>query len=133
MYKKLVTKTMTTSAILSCSLCKSRKWEIKMKAINILLREKKRLHIKRYTKSPIWFSWNPIDKAGWTSSFSSEDAFPSVNLSPKKCNFLPMRVIVKRMKIMLMPQDECWLVMFSGAKQIKLIMIQIAWPYDRQC
>ena len=37
---------------------------------------KKRLHIKRYTKSPIWFSWNPIDKAGWTSSFSSEDAFP---------------------------------------------------------
>ena len=41
MYKKLVTKTMTTSAILSCSLCKSRKWEIKMKAINILLREKK--------------------------------------------------------------------------------------------
>ena len=43
-----------------------------------------------------------------------------------------MRVIVKRMKIMLMPQDECWLVMFSRAKQIKLIMIQIAWSYDRQ-
>ena len=78
-----------------------------MKAINILLREKK--------------------------DDDAEDAFPSVNFSPKKCNFLPVRVIVKRMKIMLMPQDECWLVMFSRAKQIKLIMIQIAWPYDRQC
>ena len=44
----------------------------------------------------------------------------------KNWNFLIILVIVKRMKIMLMWQDECWLVRFSRKKWIKLIIIQIA-------
>ena len=67
---------------------------------------------------------NPIDKAGSKTSFSSEDAFPEVSLSAEKLKLF-MLVIAKRMKIMLMSQDECWLVMFSRTKWIKLIMIQI--------
>ena len=35
-----------------------------------------------------------------------------------------MLVIVKRMKIIVTSQDECWLVMFSRTKWIK-VMIQI--------
>ena len=37
-----------------------------------------------------------------------------------------MLVIVKRMKIMLMWHDECWLVVFNRTGRIKLIMVQVA-------
>lgn len=41
MNRKLVTKNMAVFAIFCCSLCKSRNWEIKIKALNIVMREKK--------------------------------------------------------------------------------------------
>ena len=66
---------------------------------------------------------HPIVKAGWTSSFSSEDVFPSASLSAK--NFLLMIVTVTRMKRILISQDECWQVMFRRTKWIKFVMIQI--------
>ena len=69
---------------------------------------------------------HPIDKAGSTTSFSSEDAFPEVSLPAEKLKLLINVIVVKRMKIMLMWQNECWLVMFSRAKWIKLIIIQLA-------
>lgn len=44
-----------------------------------------------------------INRAGSTTSFSHEDAFPSVGLSAKKTEtFLLMIVIVKRIKIISM-------------------------------
>ena len=67
--------------------------------------------------------WHPIYKAGSTTSFSSEDAFPSISWSAKKLKFSLMIVIVKRMKTMFILQDKYWLVMLSRTKQIKLIMI----------
>ena len=67
---------------------------------------------------------HPIDKADSKTSFSSEDAFPKVSLSAEKLKLF-MLVVAKKMKIILMTQDECWLVMFSRTKWIKLIMIQI--------
>ena len=57
-------------------------------------------------KSPILSSeQHPIDKVGSTTAFSSEDAFPSAYLL-KSWNFSLMIVIVKRIQIMLMSQDE---------------------------
>ena len=47
-------------------------------------------------------SRQPIDKAGLTTLFSSEDAFPSVYL----LTFINDSKI-KRMKILLKSQDEC--------------------------
>ena len=40
MNRKLVTKNIADFAIFCCSLCESRKWEIKIKALNIVMREK---------------------------------------------------------------------------------------------
>ena len=37
----------------------------------------------------------------------------------RSCNFFLMVVIVKRMKVILMSQEECWLVMFNTTKQNK--------------
>ena len=65
-----------------------------------------------------------IDKASSDASFSFEDAFPKVSLSAEKLKIFITLVIVKRMKIIVTSQDECWLVMFSRTKWIKL-MIQI--------
>ena len=58
-------------ATFSCSLCKSRICEIKKKVLNILREKKDSLQ-------------HPIDKAGSTTSFSSENTFSSVNLSAEK-------------------------------------------------
>ena len=38
----------------------------------------------------------------------------------RSCNFFLMVVIVKRMKVILMSQEECWLVMFNTTKQNKI-------------
>ena len=100
MGKKLVTKNMAFFATFSCSLCKFRNREIKMKALNTamiqnirelssltsLLWQKKRLFISiDIRKSPMLGGLrHPINKAGSTTSFSPEDAFPNVSLSPKK-------------------------------------------------
>ena len=100
MDKKLVTKNMAFFAIFSCSLYKFRNREIKMKALNTamiqnirelssltsLLWQKKRLFIWiDIRKSPMLGGLrHPINKAGSTTSFSPEDAFPNVSLSAKK-------------------------------------------------
>ena len=63
MGKLLVTKNITFFAIFSCSWCKSRKREIKKKALNILMREKKTFYTNTYTKIS-------IDKAGSRTSFT---------------------------------------------------------------
>ena len=65
MNRKLVTKNMADFAIFCCSLCKSRKWEIKIKALNIVMREKK-LFIKIDIQLSRTFDSlrNLIDKAG---------------------------------------------------------------------
>ena len=65
MNRKLVTKNVADFAIFCCSLCKSRKWEIKIKALNIVMREKK-LFIKIDIQLSRTFDSlrNLIDKAG---------------------------------------------------------------------
>ena len=50
MHKKSVTKIMAVFAIFSCSLCKSRKWEIMIKLSNIVLREKQTFYINKHMK-----------------------------------------------------------------------------------
>ena len=56
-----------------------------MKALNIFMREKRLFVSIGIQKSSVLASLrHPIDKAGSTTSFSSEDAFPSVGLSAKK-------------------------------------------------
>ena len=53
-----------------------------------------------YKKSPILGgSQHPIGKVGSTTSFNSEDDFPSVSLSVRNLNHLLTVVIVKAMKI----------------------------------
>lgn len=57
---------------------------IKIKALNILLWEKRLFVLIDIQKSPMLGSLrHPIDKAGSTSLFNSEDVFFSVNLSAK--------------------------------------------------
>ena len=57
---------------------------IKIKALNILLWEKRLFVLIDIRKSPMLGSLrHPIDKAGLTSLFNSEDVFFSVNLSAK--------------------------------------------------
>ena len=65
----------------SCSLWNSRKCEIKMEALSILTRKTMFFITADIWKSPmLGSSRQPIDKAGLTTLFSSEDAFPSVSL-----------------------------------------------------
>ena len=82
----------------------------KDKSLKHSYERKNTFYISRYTKIFKLGSLlrQPIDKAGWTSSYSSEDPFPGVSLSAKKLNFLLMIVIWKRMEIILMSQDECY-------------------------
>ena len=61
----------------------SRKWEIKIKPLNIFMIEKKKLFISvDIRKPPMLVSYSlqhPIDKTGSTTSFSSEESFPEVS------------------------------------------------------
>ena len=92
----------------SCFLCKSRKSEIKIKASDIFMREKKKtFYVNRYTKifKVSYSLHHPIEKAGSATLFSYEDAFPSVSLSVKKLfiNDSDSRWNENN----LMSQDEC--------------------------
>ena len=49
----------------------------------------------------------PIDKVGLTTSFSFENAFPSVSLPAKILKPFINYSSIKRIKIMLTSQDEC--------------------------
>ena len=57
----------------------------KDKSLEHFLREKNTFCINRYTKiSNVRYSlWHPIENAGSATSFSSEDAFPSVSFQLK--------------------------------------------------
>ena len=67
------------------------------------MREKRlTIFIDKQKSSKIGILQLPIDKTGLITSISSEDAFPSLNLSAKIWNFLLMRI-----KIKLMLYDEC--------------------------
>ena len=63
---------------------------MKIKALNVLMREKKKLFMSIDIQiSPMLGSLRHlIDKAGFTTSLISEDAFPSVRLSAKKPKLL---------------------------------------------
>ena len=70
----------------SCSLCKFRKWEIKDKILKHYYDRKNASFTSRnIRKSLILGSQRHlIDKAASTTSFRSEDSFPSVSLSAEK-------------------------------------------------
>ena len=78
---------MTLFAIFFCSLYKFRKWN-KDKILKHFYEGKKRLFISiDIRKPPMLGSYSlqhPIDEAGSTNSFSSEDASPKVSLPAKK-------------------------------------------------
>ena len=79
--KEISYKNMSFFASSSCSLWNSRKCEIKMEALSILTRKIMFFITADIWKSPmLGSSRQPIDKAGLTTLFSSEDAFPSVSL-----------------------------------------------------
>ena len=64
-------------------LCKSRKWKIKIKACNIVLKEKKNtFYINRYTEISNVRKFM-IEKVDSTTSLSSEDVFPGVSFTAK--------------------------------------------------
>ena len=73
----------TKNMTFSCPLCKSRKWKIKIKVCNIVLKEKKKtFYINRYTEISNVRKFM-IEKVDSTTSLSSEDVFPGVSFTAK--------------------------------------------------
>ena len=78
--KEISYKNMSFFASCSCSLWNSRECEIKMEALSILTRKILFITTDIWKSSMLGSLRQPIDKAGLTTLFSSEDAFPSVSL-----------------------------------------------------